>query len=157
MGMREAWQALWSKPKLDTEKAQEMAQKRWKKEDVKEEIGTFSQMSKLMGEMDTFKQQQIERERQREIEMEQRIYDRVSAEFAEFEAGEEEESEPSFADVVKLFGGVNPQTATQAPPQNNALPTILQNPKVQLLIQAFDKIPEDKLKGLLEKLEAWTK
>ncbi|MBI2652112.1 hypothetical protein HYX00_01485 [Candidatus Woesearchaeota archaeon] len=151
--IRSALRALFGKSKLDSETATEMAQKRWKKEDIKEEVGTFSQMSKLMNEMDTFKQQQIERERQREIELEERITEKLMSQLG----SDDEDGGSSIEDMLllKLFGGVNPQMAAQAPLQNNVLPTILQNPKVQMLIQAFDKIPEDKLKGLLEKLEKW--
>ena len=151
MGLRDAWQALWNKPKLNSETAQAMAAKRWGKQDIKEEVGTFSQMSKLMNEMDTFKQQQL----QRELEMRNNLKDEI---IEELQAGDDEDGGSSLEDMLllKLFGGVNPQAAAQAVPplQNNVLPTILQNPKVQMLIQAFDKIPEDKLKGLLEKLEA---
>ena len=153
MALREAWQALWNKPKLDSEKAQEMAQKRWKKEDIKEEVGTFSQMSKLMNEMDTFKQQQL----QRELEMRNQLKDDI---IAELQSGDDEDGGSSISDdlgnLMKILGGVNPQAAAQAiqhPVSPDVLPTILQNPKAQMLIQSFDKIPEDKLKGLLEKLE----
>lgn len=152
MGLRDAWRALWNKSKLNSETAQAMAAKRWGKQDIKEEIGTFSQMSKMINEMDTFKQQQI----QRELEMRQQLKDEI---IAELEAGDDEDGGSSMEDMLlmKLFGGVNPQTTAQAmpplQPNGNVLPTILQNPKVQLLIQTFDKIPEDKLKGLLEKIE----
>lgn len=149
--IRNALRALFGKSKLDSETATEMANKRWKKEDIKEEIGTFSQMSKLMSDMDTFKQQQI----QHEIEFRNQLKEEILAELQPYD---DEESGSSIEDVLllKLLGGQNNQ-ATQAPLQNNVLPTILQNPKVQLLLQTFDKIPEDKLKGLLEKLEALTK
>ena len=152
MALREAWQALWNKPKLDSEKAQEMAQKRWKKEDIKEEVGTFSQMSKLMNEMDTFKQQQL----QRELEMRNNLKDEI---IEELQAGDDEDGGSSLEDMLllKLFGGINPQTVAQemSPNTSPVLPHILKEPKVQMLIQAFEKIPEDKLKGLLEKLEGW--
>src|SRR3989338_1312941 len=151
--IRNALRALFGKSKLDSETATEMAQKRWKKENIKEEVGTFSQMSKLMNEMDTFKQQQI----QRELEMRNQLKDDI---IAELQSGDDEDGGSSISDdlgnLMKILGGVNPQAAAQAiqpPVSPDVLPTILQNPKAQMLIQAFDKIPEDKLKGLLEKLE----
>ena len=76
MALREAWQALWNKPKLNSDTAQAMAAKRWGKQDIKEEVGTFSQMSKLMNEMDTFKQQQL----QRELEMRNQLKDEIIVE-----------------------------------------------------------------------------
>jgi len=151
--IRNALRALFGKSKLSSEIATDMANKRWNKENIKEEIGTFSQVSKLMSDMDTFKQEQI----QRELEFRNQLKEDI---IAELQTDDNEGGESSISDdlvnLMKIFGGVTPQTAAQAMPpiQPNILPQLLQNPKVKLLINAFDKIPEDKLKELLEKLES---
>ena len=52
--------------------------------------------------------------------------------------------------------GVTPVTNSQVSP-TRVIPPIINNPKIKLLIDALDKIPEEKLQELLTKLEKFTR